>query len=64
MALIVAGGIANVVDRLEAGSVVDMLHAGWWPTFNLADVSIVVGVLLLVLLPELRARLDREDDAA
>ncbi|MGD9705900.1 MAG: signal peptidase II [Acidimicrobiia bacterium] len=46
VALIVAGGIANVVDRLEAGSVVDMLHAGWWPTFNLADVYITTGVAL------------------
>jgi signal peptidase II len=46
VALIVAGGIANVVDRLEAGSVVDMLHTGWWPTFNLADVYITTGVAL------------------
>ena len=44
VALIVAGGIANVVDRLEAGSVVDMLHTGWWPTFNLADIYITTGV--------------------
>jgi len=42
--LIVAGGVANVIDRLQAGSVVDMLHAGWWPTFNLADIYIVTGV--------------------
>ena len=49
VALIVAGGIANVVDRLEAGSVVDMLHTGWWPTFNLADVAIVCGAAALVL---------------
>lgn len=33
-ALIVAGGLANVVDRVEGGGVVDMLHTGWWPTFS------------------------------
>jgi signal peptidase II len=44
VALIAAGGIANVIDRLESGSVVDMLHTGWWPTFNLADIYISIGV--------------------
>ena len=47
--LIVGGAVANVVDRMQAGSVVDMLHTGWWPTFNLADVWIVVGCALLLL---------------
>ncbi|MEP1125363.1 MAG: signal peptidase II [Ilumatobacter sp.] len=44
VALIVAGGIANVIDRLESGSVVDMLYTSWWPTFNLADIYITTGV--------------------
>jgi len=43
-ALIVAGGLANVIDRIEGGGVVDMLHTGWWPTFNLADTFIVIGI--------------------
>ena len=47
--LVVGGAAANVVDRLQAGTVVDMLHTGWWPTFNLADVWIVAGSALLVL---------------
>ena len=47
--LVVGGSVANVVDRVQAGSVVDMLHTGWWPTFNLADVWIIVGCALLVL---------------
>ena len=45
--LIVGGAIGNVIDRAEAGTVVDMLHTGWWPTFNLADVAIVCGAMLL-----------------
>lgn len=47
--LVVGGAAANVVDRVQAGSVVDMLHTGWWPTFNLADVWITAGCSLLVL---------------
>lgn len=47
--VVVGGAIANVVDRAQAGTVVDMLHTGWWPTFNLADVAIVCGGLALVL---------------
>ena len=42
--LFVAGGAANVLDRIEGGGVVDMLHTGWWPTFNIADVFITSGV--------------------
>ncbi|QXC60598.1 signal peptidase II [Aquihabitans sp. G128] len=46
--LVASGATANVIDRLEGGSVVDLFHTGWWPTFNLADVFITVGALLLV----------------
>lgn len=44
--LILAGGIANLVDRFHGNGVVDMLHTGWWPTFNIADIYITVGVAL------------------
>lgn len=40
--------------RLEAGSVVGILHLGWWLRFTLADVWIGAGAVLLAL-PELRA---------
>lgn len=47
----VAGGaLGNLVDRVRAGHVTDFIHVGFWPDFNLADVSISVGVILLVLL--------------
>ena len=47
--LVVGGALANVVDRLLGGSVVDVFDLGWWPTFNVADVCITVGVGLLAL---------------
>ena len=47
--LILGGAIANFVDRLGDGAVTDMIDVGWWPTFNVADIAITTGVLLLVL---------------
>ena len=46
---LLGGAAGNVVDRIHGGSVVDLLHTGWWPTFNLADVSLSIGIGLLVL---------------
>lgn len=50
--LVLGGGVGNLLDRLRIGAVVDFLdlhYAGWhWPAFNMADVAIVCGVLLLV----------------
>ncbi len=52
LAGIVAGGVGNVVDRLRFGSVVDFIdvYAGtWhWPTFNIADSAITVGILCML----------------
>jgi len=45
-ALIAGGAIANIIDRIEAGSVVDMLYTTFWPTFNVADVAISGGMVL------------------
>jgi len=53
LALILAGALGNVVDRLRFGCVVDFLdfHAGgWhWPAFNVADSAITIGAVLLIL---------------
>lgn len=46
--LVLGGGVANLVDRAIGGSVVDFLDVGWWPTFNLADVFLSAGCLLMV----------------
>ncbi|GGY71333.1 MULTISPECIES: signal peptidase II [Streptomyces] len=50
LAAILGGAAANLIDRAPDGKVTDYLHTGWWPTFNLADVFIVCGGLLLVAL--------------
>ncbi len=43
LALLAAGAIANVVDRLRRGYVVDFIYVHHWPVFNVADVLIVLG---------------------
>ena len=47
--LMLGGAVANLLDRLIGGSVIDVLHTGWWPTFNAADSFITVGAGLLAL---------------
>jgi signal peptidase II len=51
LALIIAGALSNVWDRLRFGAVADFLyfHIGkyGWPAFNIADSCIVAGVAFL-----------------
>jgi signal peptidase II len=53
LALVFAGALGNVHDRIVYGSVVDFIEVHifsyHWPDFNLADSSIVIGASLLVL---------------
>ncbi|MDY0295947.1 MAG: signal peptidase II [Acidobacteriota bacterium] len=53
LCLVGGGAVGNLLDRLISGSVVDFLHftfGSWsWPTFNLADSAISIGVCLLAL---------------
>lgn len=49
LATVLAGAIANLLDRSVDGVVTDYLHTGWWPTFNLADTFITCGATLLIL---------------
>jgi signal peptidase II len=53
LALFVAGGISNWIDRATNGSVVDFLNigVGWLRTgvFNVADVAIMLGAGIFVL---------------
>ena len=53
LALILAGALGNVHDRILYGSVVDFIEVHifsyHWPDFNVADSSIVTGACLLLL---------------
>ena len=47
--VVIGGALANLIDRLEGGTVIDMLYTGWWPTFNVADIAVVCGAVALVV---------------
>lgn len=48
--LLIAGGAAgNLLDRFLRGYVVDFVHVERWPVFNVADVWLVAGALLMIL---------------
>lgn len=60
-ALILGGALGNLSDRLTAGEVTDFLSFHWqnkrvlnilleWPAFNVADMAISIGVILLSIL--------------
>jgi signal peptidase II len=50
--LLVGGALGNLADRAREGAVVDFIDPIAWPAFNLADASIVIGVLALLYLLE------------
>ncbi len=61
--MLVGGAIGNVVDRIRDGSVTDFIKLPLgWPPFNVADMSITLGVLALFLVIE-HARHERAREA-
>lgn len=53
LALIIAGAIGNFIDRLFRGYVIDFIFVRFWgyydfPVFNVADIGIVIGAILLI----------------
>jgi signal peptidase II len=46
LGLVLGGTIGNLIDRLRLGYITDFIDFGFWPAFNVADSSIVVGVII------------------
>lgn len=50
---VVAGALGNIVDRIYHGGVIDFIDIAYkhwhWPTFNIADILIAVGFIIIVL---------------
>ncbi len=47
LGLQLGGALGNVIDRFRHGFVVDFINVPKWPTFNVADSAITVGVIML-----------------
>lgn len=45
---ILSGAVANLIDRVQTGYVVDFFDFRIWPVFNVADIAIVVGMGFMI----------------
>ncbi len=56
LGLQLGGAIGNLIDRLQRGYVTDFLYAHGFPVFNIADLAITGGVVVLILVMIVEAR--------
>jgi signal peptidase II len=53
LGLILGGAVGNLIDRVATGQVTDFLQIGvaghYWPVFNVADMGVTIGAVLLIL---------------
>jgi signal peptidase II len=51
--MLLGGALGNVIDRIREGAVVDFIKAvDFWPAFNVADIAVTLGVILLLWVME------------
>ena len=50
VSLILGGALGNCIDRIFRGYVVDFIDFTYWPVFNIADIAVVCGTILLAVL--------------
>jgi len=50
--MLLGGALGNVIDRIRYGAVTDFIKLPAWPAFNVADISITLGVLVLLYVTE------------
>ena len=52
---VVGGAVGNIIDRVFRsggflrGEVIDFIDLKWWPVFNIADMAVTIGGIVLVL---------------
>ena len=63
MSMQLGGAIGNLIDRLTRGRVTDFISIGTFPVFNVADASISVGAVVLLLGVWLTERAERQEKA-
>jgi len=54
LGLVLGGAVGNLIDRVRYGAVVDFIDIGVndtirWPSFNVADLAITAGVIILIV---------------
>jgi signal peptidase II len=59
LASILGGAVGNLIDRIFVGEVVDFVEVGPWPIFNVADVAVTCGMIILII----TMLLDKEEES-
>jgi len=49
-ALILAGTLGNLIDRILQGHVTDFIDVRIWPVFNVADSAITIAAIMLIII--------------
>ncbi len=50
--LLLGGAAGNLIDRVRLGAVTDFIKVPHWPAFNVADIAVTVGVVVLIYVLE------------
>src|SRR6059058_3147676 len=50
--MVAGGALGNLADRARIGAVIDWIDPTFWPAFNVADATIVLGILGLLYVIE------------
>ena len=46
--ILLAGAIGNLIDRIFLGYVRDFISIWVWPVFNIADIAITIGIIIII----------------
>ncbi|MEW6001728.1 MAG: signal peptidase II [Nitrospirota bacterium] len=61
LSLVLGGAIGNLIDRILCGKVIDFIDFSvgtfHWPAFNVADSSLTIGIVIVLISPVFRSRL-------
>ena len=67
LGLLLGGALGNVADRLfrgHGGAVIDFIDVQWWPVFNVADIAVSTGAILMIVASFLDERRNASDAPA
>lgn len=57
LGLLLGGAFGNLIDRLAYGHVIDFINLGFWPSFNIADSSNTISIIILIWRLEIKPRM-------